>query len=127
MGRYRWNVFLLCFKTDHRRTSPEQKGNRDQHHCPFASGSGSHHALSAGLTAFSCGPSCCFILFSINFSSYLPVYDHLDALLHESGGLPALSAMLTGDNGFVCLTLFPDRNREHSFGNIFYSLLYDPA
>jgi hypothetical protein len=127
MGYCCRNVFLLRFKTDHRRTSPEQKRNRDQYHCPVASGSGGHHALSAGLSAYSCGPPCYFILFGINFSSYLPLYDHLEALLHESGALPALSAWLTGDNGFVCLSLFPDRNREHGAGNIFHPVLYHTA
>jgi len=124
MGYYHRNVLLLHFKADHKRTSQKQKRNRNEHHCSFASGSGSHHALSAGFTASSCGLPCYFILFSINFSSYLPVYDRLEALLHESGGLPALLALLTGDYGIVRLFIFPDWNRKHSAGNIFHPVLY---
>ncbi len=124
MGYHHRNVLLLHFKAYHKRTSPKQKRNRNEHHCPLASGSGSHHALSAGLTASSCGLPCYFILFSIYFSSYLPVYDRLEALLHESGGLPSLSALLTGDYGIICLFIFPDRNREYRTGNIFHPLQY---
>jgi len=124
MGYHHRNVFLLYFKADHKRTSPEQKRNRDELHCPYAFSSGSHHALFTGLAAPSCGLPCYFIFFSILISSYLPVYDRLEALLHESGGLPTLSALLTGDNGFIRLFIFPDGNCEYRAGNIFHPLLY---